>query len=304
MDNTMPKYVLAAAPITKEFILFLESKNYVLEYVQEKPIDFEKYTGIITSNKLSLLKPTLEQCTKLKWIARLGSGLEIIDTNFCQANNIFCASSPAGIANAVAEHVLATIIALQKNIVTSHNQVANGLWIREPNRGTELQNKTIGLIGLGHTGAAVANKLSVFCNNIIGFDTNGTITLPNVENVSLQELYKRVDIVSYHVPLNADTINYYKASYFTKQHILINASRGAVAYTHEILNGFKSNQLIAAGLDVLDFEHIQPFTSKENELIAQLLKYPCIITPHIAGYTFDATTKMCEELIFKFKDLL
>ncbi|MCX8470803.1 MAG: hydroxyacid dehydrogenase [Chitinophagaceae bacterium] len=291
----MPKVILAAS-ISESFQQFLLSKNYELDMKYNNPDSIAQAEGIITSTKLIINKDFINQAKNLKWIARLGSGLEIIDTEYAASKNIFCCNSPAGIANAVAEHVIALIINLQKNIVKSARQVQQYLWIREENRGVELEGKTIGIIGFGHTGIKVAEKLSVFGCNIIAYDKYKIIQHPFVKNVSLQELYLHSDIVSFHVPLTAGTTNYYNADLFAKPHVVINTSRGKVAFTEAIIKGFQSNQIIAAGLDVLDFENEYPFSVQNIAQLASLKNYNCIITPHIAGYSFNAIQKMCAEL--------
>jgi D-3-phosphoglycerate dehydrogenase / 2-oxoglutarate reductase len=289
------KRVLIAASISHEFTAFLQSKNVeLIEDFLDKNL-YQEVVGIVTSTKLILNQTLLQQMPSLQWIARLGSGMEIIDVDYCNAHQIKCFNSPNGIANAVAEHTIAMIIGLQKNIFNSTQEVRLGKWIREPNRGWELAGKTFGIIGYGATGKAVAQKLSVFGVNTIIYDikpqetTHGTL-------VSLATIYQQADIISYHVPLNEQTTNYYRSEFFQRNHILINTSRGPIAQTSEILKGFENKKLLGACLDVLDFEQIQPFTSIEKEQINNLLRYPCIITPHIAGYSFNAINKMCAEL--------
>jgi D-3-phosphoglycerate dehydrogenase / 2-oxoglutarate reductase len=293
--------VLIAAPISKDFESFLLAQKAELidydgnlEYIAD-------YAGIVTSTKLQINQQFIDKATNLLWIARLGSGLEIIDIAYAAQKKIQCFSSPAGIANAVAEHVLAMIICLQKNICTSANQVANHAWIREPNRGQELENKTVGIIGYGHTGSAVAKKLSVFGCKILAYDPFKTITDQYVQQVQLQDIYDNADIVSYHVPLLPEMIGYYQPQLFVKPHLLINTSRGAIAPTDTILQGLSSGKTIAAGLDVLDFEHQTPFDDEAKYKLDSLLKYHCIITPHIAGYSFNAIQKMSKELMNQLK---
>jgi D-3-phosphoglycerate dehydrogenase / 2-oxoglutarate reductase len=295
------KKVLVAAPISNEFIAFLEGNNYTLipfESLSTAPKDIH---GIITSNKIVLDKNTIDTFFQLKWIARLGSGMEIVDTNYCTQKNILCFSSPVGIANAVAEHCIASLIDIQKNISKSFLQVNNGQWIRDANRGWELEGKIIGIIGLGNTGKAFAHKLSVFNCSIIAYDIDESQTAEHVTNVSLEKLYQEADIISYHVPYNAQTHHYYKPNLLAKPHILINSSRGAIASTADIINGFNNQQLIGAALDVLDFENQFPLDDHHAELLNRLLSFNTLITPHIAGYSFNAVQKMSIELINQLK---
>jgi D-3-phosphoglycerate dehydrogenase / 2-oxoglutarate reductase len=301
----MAQSVLLAANISENFRKFLDENNYVLlESMPNQKMEKDKIIGIITSTKIPIDKAFIDSHPNLKWVARLGSGLEIIDIAYCKTKNIFVCNAPKGIASSVAEHCLSMLIALQKNIIKSHMEVANGFWIREANRGWELSGKTLALIGYGHTAQAFAKLLTVFDVKILAFDIHWNDSeniFPNVQKASLQQIYEHADIVSYHVPLKADTINYYKSSSFQKAHILINTSRGAVCPTTNIIEGFKSEKLIGACLDVLDFEHIQPFTKIELAQLNNLLQYPCMITPHIAGYSYNAIHNMCDELIQKLK---
>jgi D-3-phosphoglycerate dehydrogenase / 2-oxoglutarate reductase len=291
-----PMKVILAANISDSFSAFLLAHNCRLSTDYTNPIAIAEAQGIVTSTKLIIDAAFLAKAPQLKWIARLGSGMEIIDVELCKQKNIFCCNSPAGIANAVAEHSVAMLIGLQKNIISSAQQVQQHQWIREPNRGWELQGKTIGIIGFGHTGAAFAHKLSVFDCTVLAFDPYKTITHQTAQSATLQQIYQQADVVSYHVPYNAQTDNYYHANQFAKPHILINTSRGGIAHTSAILKGFAQGNLIAACLDVLDFEQQLPFSEESKNLLDQLYRHPCIITPHIAGYSHNAIQKMCAEL--------
>ncbi len=297
----MAKKVLIASNISNAFQAFLQNAGYTLCYDQnEATKDIE---AIVTSNKIKIDKTFIGQHPSLKWVARMGSGMEIIDEAYCKAKNIFVCNAPQGIAQAVAEHALAMLIALQKNILKGHNQIAQGLWIREPNRGLELENNVIGLIGYGHTAKAFAKLLSAFNVKILAYDTHwrdaaaDNIIIP----CSLSTLQAQATIVSYHVPLKDDTINYYKPNHFAQKHILINTSRGEICSSESILAGFASGHLTGACLDVLDFENMVPFSENEIKKIEALMKHNCIITPHIAGYSHNAVDNMCKELAQKLQ---
>jgi D-3-phosphoglycerate dehydrogenase / 2-oxoglutarate reductase len=288
--------VILAAAISDEFTQYLLQHNCILLQYDGTAQQLQLAQGIITSTKLILDKNTLDKIPNLRWIARLGSGTEIIDLAYAASKKIFVCSSPAGIANAVAEHAIAMIISLQKNILRSANQVQLFEWSREPNRGTEISGKTIGIIGFGHTGTALANKLSVFDCNVLAFDKYKNVQHTNAQHATLDDIYANADIISYHLPLNAETIGYYNPTLFAKPHLLINTSRGAIAQTEHILQGLTTGKLIAAGLDVLDFENNYPFAETEKQYLQTMHDYGCIITPHIAGYSIEAITKMSAEL--------
>jgi D-3-phosphoglycerate dehydrogenase / 2-oxoglutarate reductase len=291
------KLVLVAAQISASFQDYLIANNFELDTDFNNAQKQQKAIGIITSTKLKIDKIFLDNCTQLKWIARLGSGMEIIDVAYAHTKNIYCCSAPAGIANAVAEHVIGMLISVQKNIIVAHHQVANSQWIREPNRGTELESSTIGIIGFGHTGQALAHKLSVFGCTVLVYDKYKTIApSPHYTIATLQDIYQQCNIVSYHVPLTTETNNMYDANNYALPHILINTSRGLVCSTNKILEAIANKKITALCLDVLDAEEKNTFAPAEFERINLLRQVPHVITPHIAGYSKNAINKMSTEL--------
>jgi D-3-phosphoglycerate dehydrogenase / 2-oxoglutarate reductase len=295
----MPQVLLAAA-ISAEFKKALIDFGYELDAQYDNIERQAKAVGIITSTKLIIDQALIDRMPMLQWIARLGSGLEIVDQKACEQKGIFVCNSPNGIADAVAEHAIAMLIDIFKNISKANTEVHNGMWLREPNRGDELSSKTIGIIGYGHTGQAFAKRLTAFGCKVIAYDERPMESDGNATIVPLATLYEHADIVSYHVPLNDITQNYYKAELFRKPHYLLNTSRGAIATTQAILNGFNANKLLGACLDVLDFEGEFPTLSVDNGvLLKKLLEHNVIITPHIAGYSHQAIEKMSLELFQK-----
>ena len=304
------KQVLIASPISEKFNAFLIEKNYeLIHYINKNECSFinnELIVGIITSNKLILNKTEIEKYPNLKWIGRIGSGMEIIDVAYCNQKNIQCESSPNGIANSVAEHITGMLLSLNKNIHTSFEEIKNKQWSREPNRGFELENQTIGIIGYGNTGSAFAKKMAVFTNSILVYDKNKTgFSNDFIREVSLEELKEKATVLSFHLPLNEETKHYYNDEFLLSmknQHVLINSSRGAIANTSTILKGLQNEKIIGACLDVLEEEkNIHEILQTSDNLIEQLLKYNVLITPHIAGYSHNATEKMSQELMDKIR---
>lgn len=300
------KVVLLAANISTAFRNALLERDYLLKEISTKEeilkISFAETVGIITSNKLTLDANTLQLFPLLKWIARLGSGMEIIDTDYCTQANIVCISSPQGIANSVAEHCMGMLLNVQHRITASNNEIKNKQWIREPNRGFELETLRVGIIGYGHTGMAFAKKLSVFTPNVIAFDKYKTnFSDAFVQEASLREIKQTCDVLSFHVPLTKEATHYYDATFLqqmVKPHILMNASRGAVVDTNVVLQGLASQKITGACLDVLEEEsNIKSILQEEDNLIEKLMKYPVVITPHIAGYSYNAIEKMSAELL-------
>jgi D-3-phosphoglycerate dehydrogenase len=299
------KRVLQAASMSDSFKELLHNKGYELVLFQPDAIDFN-VDGIVTSTKLILDAKMLSRFGHLKWVARLGSGIEIIDMDYCQENNIVVASSPAGISNAVAEHCIAMLIVLKKKIVSSFREVQEKKWIREPNRGWELEGQTVGIIGYGHTGMAFAKKLSVFGVKVIAYDKYKYHFADSyVEEIDLPGLQQQADIISFHVPLNEETKHYYDQNFIAscKQHILINTSRGAIVKTEDLLSALENKTVLGAALDVLENEkELNDSKSTVWETVENLLEYNLIVTPHIAGYSHNAIQKMSDELMEKLKD--
>lgn len=303
----MKKKVLLAASISQVFRQKLLANAYeIIEWDgQEIPTDIK---GLVTSNKLPLDQASLQPLTNLKWIGRLGSGIDIIDTQYCTKNKIAFASSPAGIAQSVGEHCVGLLVSLLKNISKSAIEINEKNWIREPNRGWELANKTIGLIGYGHTGKAFAKKLASWDVNIIAYDKYiNNFSTDKVKEVSLSELQQSADIISFHVPLNQETYHYYSQSFIEKckKHILINTSRGAIVNTTDLLLGLENAKVEGAALDVIENEEsLKSVNAELWNTIEKLLKHNVVLTPHIAGYSHDAIEKMSAELIEKLEDVI
>lgn len=301
------KKVLLAANISDSFKALLTEQSYesVTYESGQVPTDVD---GIVTSTKLKLNRDLLSTFSNLKWIARLGSGIEIVDTAFCKGNNIAFASSPAGIANAVGEHCVAMLVGLKKNIASSFSELKNNQWIREANRGWETVGDTIGLIGYGHTAQAFAKKLQGFDCNIIAYDKyQKGFGTEQVKEVSLEELQQTADVISFHVPANEETHHYYNKDFISncKEHILINTSRGDIVYIHDLLIGLQNKQLVGAALDVLENEQLLLDAEAEHwKVVHELLKFNTIITPHIAGYSHDAIEKMSAELMEKLRGII
>jgi D-3-phosphoglycerate dehydrogenase len=235
----------------------------------------------------------------------MGSGMEVIDVAYATEKGVACFSSPEGNCNAVAEHAIGMLLSLIRRISHSREELKGGIWQREENRGTELEGRTAGIIGYGHTGAAFARKLAGFDMRILAYDKYepGRIPAHIVSCKSLSPIFEEADIISFHVPWHGDTHHYFNESFvqqMRKPFILINTSRGAVADTQAIYAGITTGKIKGACLDV--FEH-EPVTLKDTPiytLATELITHPNVIaTPHIAGYTFEALYKMSSALLNK-----
>lgn len=263
------------------------------------------YDGVIIRSKVKLDKAILLRAKKLKFIGRVGSGLENIDLKTANELGIKCYNSPEGNRDAVGEHALGMLLMLFNNLCKANIEVKQGIWKREENRGIELKGKTVGIIGYGNTGSAFAKKLLGFEVNIIVYDKYKSNFGNNyIKEVTLEQIKSNSDIISLHVPLNNEThyiINYDFIKDCSKPFYLINTSRGSVVKTEDLILGLKEKKILGAALDVLEFEDTSFEQLKQfPNMLYELAKYHnVVLSPHIAGWTFESKVKLAEILADK-----
>lgn len=304
------KKVLIAAPVHAVLVEGLQAAGYELvtdiQITRDRAMQLiADCEGVITSTRLQLDKEMLDAAGSLKWIGRMGSGMEVIDTVYAAQKGVACFSSPEGNSNAVAEHATGMLLSLTKRISWSMREIMQGKWNREENRGMELEGKTIALIGFGHTGRAFARKLQGFDMNILAYDIQNQENIPSYVTFckDLGPVFEQAEIVSFHVPLQKNTQNYLNQNFLDKMtqgFILVNTSRGEVVVTEVLKNGLESGKIKGACLDVWTGEPLEKMSKEERSVLEKIICLPqVIITPHIAGYSQEALYKMSFTLLKK-----
>ena len=294
-----------------------------------------EYDGLIINSKIFVDKKMLDLGSKLKFVGRVGSGMEIVDKVYAAEKGVAVLSSPEGNRNAVAEHALGMLLAFSNNLIRSNFEVKNLRWEREKNRGFELMGKTIGIVGFGNTGSAFASKLMGLGMRILTYDkylptgytegwqrlshnarypmkgqewTDEDWALSTIQEVDFQGLMNESNIISFHLPLT-DEVQYLADSTFfnqcKKNIFLLNTSRGKVVKTMDLLAALASGKVVGAGLDVFENEKISTFTEGEREMYERLYEYEnVIVSPHIAGWTRESKERLASVLLKRIEGVL
>lgn len=276
---------------------------------EEIEAKIHEYDGVIIRSRFTLDQHFLDKATNLKFIGRLGAGLENIDCDYARYKGVFLASAPEGNRNAVGEHTLGMLLSLFNKLNTADKEVRSGKWDREGNRGIELDYRTVGIIGYGNMGKAFAKKLRGFNCEVICYDILGGVGDENARQVGIMEFQQKVDVISLHVPqtsltigmINSEFINAFKNSFW-----LFNTARGKAVVTTDLVSALKSGQILGAGLDVLEYEKKSFENLFTDSAIPEAFQYlieaeNVLLTPHVAGWTVESKIKLAQTIVNKVR---
>ena len=269
------------------------------------------YNGIVIRSRFKIDKTFIDAATNLKFIARVGAGLESIDVEYAKAQGIELISAPEGNSNAVGEHALGMLLALFNNLKTADLEIRNGKWLREANRGIELEGKTVGIIGYGNMGKSFAKKLKGFDVEVICYDIKDNVGDENCKQVTLKELQLKTDVLSLHTPFNELSYKMVNKSFinsFKKPFYLINTARGSAVVTDSLVEALINKKILGACLDVLEYEKLSFENLFENDTLPEAFSYliraqNVLLSPHIAGWTKESKVKLAQTIVNKIKTL-
>jgi len=267
------------------------------------------YHGIVIRSRFKIDKQFIDAATNLKFIARVGAGLESIDCDYAESKGITLIAAPEGNRNAVGEHTLGMLLSLFNKLNKSDKEIRLGKWLREANRGIELDGKTVGLIGYGNMGKSFAKKLRGFDVRVICYDIKANVGDENCTQVSLEELQEKSDVLSLHTPFNTLSHNMVNKDFianFLKPFWLLNTARGSAVVTSDLALALKNKKILGAGLDVLEYEKGSFENLFESDTLPEAFEYlinseNVLLSPHVAGWTIESKIKLAQTIVDKIK---
>ncbi|HUR32069.1 MAG TPA: NAD(P)-dependent oxidoreductase [Saprospiraceae bacterium] len=309
--NMPQKDVLVTDYVHPVLLKGLKDLGYQVTYAPEMTkVEMDSYLpnykGVVINTRCAIDRPSLENSPQLHWIARLGSGLDIIDLDAAAEKNIHVISAPEGNAEAVAEHAMGMLLSLANNLIPSDQQVRNGLWLREQNRGWEIAGKTIGIIGYGNNGSAFGRLWKGWDVRVLAYDKYlERYGDDKVIAVDLDALLDQADIISLHVPLTGETLNMVNEQFISgckSGCVIINTSRGKVIDVKSLLHALQSGKIKGACLDVLEYEPPLKGSEEFKKIFAELCQLDnVVLSPHVAGWTVESKMKIAEVILSKLR---
>ena len=306
LDDNHPKLYQGFKQLGISNYFDFESEKKIIEKT------ISRYDGIVIRSRIGIDKYLIEKASKLKFIVRVGSGLENIDVDYAKKKEIKIISSPEGNSNAVGEHALGMLLSLINYMYSSQKEIFDGFWHRESNRGFELKNKTVGIIGYGNTGKSFSKKLSGMDVKVIFNDLKLNLSDQYAQQVSLSTIQEESDVISIHTSLNSKSTNLINKNFINKckkPFWLINTSRGQCLVLEDLIEGLKKGKILGAALDVIEYEK-KTFENllSSKKIMTNFLNLvdlkKIVITPHIAGWTHESKIKMVEVILKKVEKLL
>lgn len=269
------------------------------------------YDGIVIRSRFPIDKHFIDCAKKLRFIARVGAGLENIDVDYAKNRGIELIAAPEGNRNAVSEHALGMLLSLFNKLRKGHREIQKGNWLRETHRGEELDGKTIGIIGYGNTGKAFAKKLKGFDVTVYCVDVLENVGDENALQVPLKTLQENADVISLHTPQTPDTVHLINETFINacqRPFWFLNTARGKSVDTHALVNGLQAGAILGAGLDVLEYEKSSFESLFENKEIPKPLSYllnaeNVLLSPHVAGWTHESKRLLAETIVKKIKHI-
>lgn len=314
MTTTNEPRVLVTDAVHPLLLEGLESMGYVCDYEPNIALEVVRqkiapYVGIIINSKIIVDRSFLDRAVQLQFIGRLGSGLEIIDLDYARARGVAVHRAPDGNCDAVAEHAMGLLLMLANKLNYTDAQVRQCVWQREQNRGWELMGKTIGIVGFGYTGRALAKRLAGWGMSVLAYDKylpkGYAADLPHVQEATMEELYAQAQILSLHLPATTETHGMANWAYwqrFQKGLILINTSRGSIVPTEDLLKALDEQQLAGACLDVFENEKPATYTASQEAFFEQLFaRQNVVLSPHVAGWTIESKARLAMLLLHRIR---
>ena len=273
------------------------------------------YDGMVLRSRFTIDKQFLDAATHLKFIGRVGAGLENIDCEYAEEKGVDLIAAPEGNRNAVGEHTLGMLLSLFNKLNKADDEVRNGKWLREDNRGIELNGKTVGLIGYGNMGKSFSKKLNGFDVEVLCYDIKDNVSDENAKQVTLAEFQEKVDVLSLHTPQTPLTLNMINAEFiskFKKPFWFLNTARGKSVVTKDLVSALKSGKILGAGLDVLEYEKASFENLFKSNVLSGAIEMPeafkyliesenVLLTPHVAGWTVESKEKLAQTIVDKIR---